>query len=67
MSELKTKEDITDQVKACAESIITNAESIVGTEQFMTDLTITIYINRGELPRVNVDRNFLPERRDLLC
>ena len=66
MSKLQTKGDIADQVKACAESIITNAESIVGTEQFMTDLTITIYINRGELPRVNVDRNFLPERRDLL-
>lgn len=65
MSELNKKEDLVDQVVACAESIAANAESIVGTEQFMTDLTITIYINRGEIPRVNVDRNFLPERNPL--
>ena len=61
LKKLRTKEDIANDIKVCAESIITNAESIVGTEKYMTDLTVTIYITAGEPPRVNVDRNFMPE------
>lgn len=59
------REDLIDQIKACGESIITNAESIVGTERFVTSLTVTIFVERDEIPRINVDRDFLPERRNL--
>ena len=38
-----------------------NAESIIGTEKVLTDVTVSIYIDRDEIPHINVDRNFCPE------
>ena len=49
------------QLKLCGASIVENAESIIGTEKGLTDVTVSIYINRDEIPHINVDRNFCPE------
>ena len=46
-----------DYLISAAKDIIKNAESIVGTEERCTDLTVSIYIYPGECPRINVDRN----------
>lgn len=46
-----------DYLISAAKDIIKNAESIVGTEERCTDLTVSIYIYPGEVPRINVDRN----------
>ena len=61
MTEMRTREKLVEEIKACGESIINNAESIVGGEQYLTDLTVTIYINFNEVTRINIDRNFAPE------
>lgn len=65
-NEFMTHKDIieerVDHLKACAESIIKNARSIVGDEEFQQDLTVTIRLKHGEVPSVNIDRDILPER-----
>lgn len=55
-------EERVDHLKACAESIIKNARSIVGEEKFQQDLTVTIKLRHGEPPSINIDRDILPER-----
>ena len=50
-----------EDLKDSANAIYQNAESIVGTEEYLSDVTVTIYINHGEATRVNVDRNFFPD------
>ena len=51
-----------EQLKACAETIIKNARSIVGDEEFQQDLTVTISLIHGEVPSININRDILPER-----
>lgn len=54
-------------MKAAGQSIIDNAESIVGTEPFLANVTVTVYLCPHEVPRINVDRDFYPESaRDLI-
>jgi hypothetical protein len=50
-----------EQMKQCAESISKNAESIVGDEQYLKSVTVTIYLEPGEQPTINVSRDFIPE------
>jgi hypothetical protein len=60
----KNEERITETItnlKACAETIIRHAESIVGTEPFVKGLMVTIHLNPGEDPTINVDKDFSPE------
>ena len=53
-------------VKACGQSIIDNAESIVGTEQYLSDITVSFSISPHEFSQINVDRNFYPEQAPYL-
>ena len=56
------REEIIQNIKDCVQSLIDNAEKIVGDYKFMTDLTITCCVNeRGHAPYINVDAEFLPE------
>lgn len=57
-----TREELVEKIKQCGESIIKNAESIVGNEKFLTNLQVTIYVNSDEPIRINVDRDFYPEK-----
>lgn len=52
----------TNDLIECAKSIIQNAESMVGTETYLTDVTVSIYLEAGSTPRINVDRNSVPDR-----
>ncbi len=50
------------QIKDCGQSVINNAESIVGNYDYQTDLSIHITIPmRGAMPEINVDTTFIPE------
>ena len=51
-----------DYVKISADSIKDNAESIVGSEKYLKDMTVSIRLYPDELPEINVDRNFHPEK-----
>ena len=56
-----THKEIIEIVKDVGQSIIDNAESIVGTEKYLSGLTIRININHSEIPTINIDRDFYPE------
>lgn len=49
------------QIKQVGQSIIDNAESILGTEPFRIDLIITATFNANESPTIKVERRFIPE------
>ncbi len=54
------KKHVSD-LKSCAECIINNAESIVGSERFQRGIRVTITLDNGEAPNINVDKDIMPE------
>lgn len=48
-------------LRACAECIIKNAESIVGTEKFQRGPRVTITLDISEAPNINIDKDIMPE------
>lgn len=52
-----------DELIAAAQTIIQNADSILGNEEYQGDATITIYLNVGEHVIINVDRYIHPTVR----
>lgn len=56
-----TKEDRLKQIKQIGQSIIDNAESILGKEPYRTGLTITATLNPHKVPEIIVERHFIPE------
>ena len=54
-------QEFIDNLKYAAESIIKNAESIVGTETYLDSVSVSIDLNWHEVPTVNVSRDFIPE------
>lgn len=59
---LFTREQIIQNIKDCGQSLIDNAEKMVGDYKFFRDITITCYINEtDQAPYVNIDTSFIPE------
>lgn len=59
---LFTREQIMQNIKDCGQSLIDNAENMVGDYKFFRDITITCYVNEsGEAPYVSIDTSFIPE------
>lgn len=56
------RETIINNIKAVGQSIIDNAESIVGNEKYMSDIYITISHDWNEVPDINISRTFTPEQ-----
>lgn len=57
-----SKEEIVLRIKEAAQSIIDNAESIVGDEKTRTNISITIDVNNvDQLPVVNINKELIPE------
>ena len=56
------REDSIRNVRYIGESLIKNAESIVGTEDYVRRIKIQAYIERGLIPHIEVSKEFLPER-----
>lgn len=51
------------QIREAGESLIKNAESIVGTERYLMGLDVTVDINANEeVPEITVKRRFLPDK-----
>lgn len=50
------------QIKEIGESLILNAESIVGTEKYLCSLCIRTEINPGTVPKIEISRTFFPEK-----
>lgn len=57
-----SKEETVLRIKEAAQSIIDNAESIVGDEKTRTNISITIDVtNIDQLPVVNINKELIPE------
>ena len=51
------------QVREIGESLIKNAESIVGDEEYLCSLHISFEVNpRDEAPMITIERSFYPEK-----
>lgn len=57
----ETREERLKQLKRIGQTIIDNAESILGTEEFRTGLIITATLNPKEVPELKIERTFIPE------
>ena len=56
------KETIIQNIKDCGQSLIDNAENIVGDYKYARGFTITCYADeRDEAPHISVDVDFYPE------
>lgn len=51
------RQNVIDELKKAANTIYENAESIVGNEPHMSDITVSIIFRHGEVPRINVDKD----------
>lgn len=49
-----------EQLKVCAETIIKNAESIVGDELYQGQITVSIMLDPKERPIIRIDRDVYP-------
>lgn len=62
---MRTKEDQREegirQIKEIGESLILNAESIVGTEKYLCNVCIRVKIEPGTIPMIDISRTFYPE------
>ena len=58
-----TYEELLNQIKHCGQSIIDNAESILGNERYFTSVTVTfdVFRNVNFIPEIEVKRRFTPE------
>lgn len=58
------KEFLIKRVKDAGESLIKNAESIVGDEKYLCDIQISIDIGSfsEEVPTIEIQRQFYPEK-----
>ena len=57
----RTRQKLIDTVKVCAEEIIQNAESIIGTEPWLRCVTISINLNPGEMATITVTKDIYPD------
>lgn len=60
---MTTRSDLILDVRNAGESLIKNAESIVGDEKYLSDLkiVITIPVYGESVPSINISREFFPE------
>lgn len=57
-----SKEETVLRIKEAAQTIINNAESIVGDEKTRTNISITIDVNNiDQLPIINITKELIPE------
>lgn len=57
------KEELIEHIKSCGQSIIDNAEKIVGDYKFDAGTYIELHVGKcDELPYISVKKDFIPER-----
>lgn len=56
------REEMIERIKACGQYIVDNAESILGTEKYITDLYVTCnFYDRSEAPYVSIAKDVVPD------
>lgn len=61
--QIKTYDELINDIKAAGASIINNAESILGNEKYFINVKVSFVIdrNKNNIPTINVSREFIPE------
>lgn len=61
---LFTRQELIDQIKNCGQSIIDNAETILGDERYFLRVGVSFDILRikAQVPTVKIEREFTPEK-----
>lgn len=64
MNNLYSREELLTQIKNCGQSIIDNAESILGNERYFMRVNVSFDILRlrAEIPTLEIKREFTPEK-----
>ena len=64
MQNLYSRDELIQQIKNCGQSIIDNAESILGDERYFMRLNVSFDILRlkVEVPNIEIKREFTPEK-----
>ena len=58
-----TREEIIQNIKDCGQTLIDNAEKIVGEYKFLTDLSIVCNVaEKDYVPLISVYTDFIPEK-----
>lgn len=59
------RENLINQVRCAGQSLINNAESMVGTEEFLTDFSISIKFgvsaDNAYIPKINIYKSMIPD------
>lgn len=50
-----------EYIKLAGQTIVDNAESIVGSEKYLASLNVTVSLYPHEAPIINISRDFYPE------
>lgn len=60
---MKNRQELLDDIKKYGQSIIDNAESILGDERYFMDLKISFIVDRSleKGLTINLERHFIPE------
>lgn len=57
------KEEIIQNIKDCGQSLIDNAQNIVGNYKYLGDVFITCYVSdTNKAPYISVNNEFMPEK-----
>ena len=57
------KDELIHQIQYIGESLIKNAESIVGNEKCICNINISVNaLNEANIPTIRIEKEFLPER-----
>ena len=57
-----SREEIIQNIKDCGQSLIDNAESMVGNYKYLGEVTITCYVSeRDEVAHIKVTNDIYPE------
>lgn len=61
----EVRENLINQVRCAGQSLINNAESMVGTEEFLTDFSISIKFSvsadNAYIPTIDISKSILPD------
>lgn len=62
-NKIKTREDLVEEVKKCGQSIIDNADSIIGNEKYFLKTIVQFVVQRNAdgLATIQTSREFIPE------
>ena len=63
--QMYTRKELVEQIKQCGQSIIDNADDILGNERYFSHLQVDFQIFRStnQIPCIEITRAFIPEQQ----